>query len=557
MSQLLKDIKYFWKHRCFSVGIPLMMVFSYVTLLLNPTVGVDDTAFKIYFVDGVSPATGRWCLFLINKIFPLAYNPFFVEIVGLAFFCLSVTLWCIVFYRIVGDKISVFAYTIIGGVMLSSPILSEIVTYYLQNGIYLGYGVTALAVMLLIETFRTERNDWKGRMPLNAASGALLTAALGFYESFMIVFMMAAVMSFLLIRATDCGSYRARPLEWVRNTLIVCILGMMFREIITRILIALFHLEGQMKVLKNNGMGDILGNLAGWFSDEEQMKGFLYILKEFLVKYYFNAVVYAPVMILVLALAVSGIWSLIKALKKKDGWVLAAWVGILLLPWLLPVIEGVATYYRSSQYIPLLTAFAVLIAAWELKNVRWKGVRCAALFFAFLLLYQQGYEMNKWLYVDAMKYEDAKRTMDNVALYLQANVDTDKPVCVVGSYQASGDVLSDVYCPAYSKKYVIISYLVRGLDEGIFEKYDSERGYAAAETPRLSLIKWGATAFYGFDRELIKYWKTQGFDFVEDGNQAHYEQAKEFMADGPAWPRAGSVVELEDYIIVNFGNHEQ
>ena len=33
-------------------------------------------------------------------------------------------------------------------------------------------------------------------------------------------------------------------------------------------------------------------------------------------------------------------------------------------------------------------------------------------------------------------------------------------------------------------------------------------------------------------------------------------QARELMQDEPAWPKEGSVVELEEYIVVNFGNQE-
>ena len=95
-----------------------------------------------------------------------------------------------------------------------------------------------------------------------------------------------------------------------------------------------------------------------------------------------------------------------------------------------------------------------------------------------------------------------------------------------------------------------------GLSPELFETYNSPEGYAFAETPRLSFINWGATAFYGFDRELISFWSMHGFSFTEDGNLEHYAQARELMQDGPAWPKQGSVVELEEYIVVNFGNQE-
>ena len=83
-----------------------MMVLSYATLLHQPTVGIDDTAFDIYYEEGVSPAMGRWCLYLINKFFPLAYKPYFVEAIGLLLICLSERLWCLVSGSRSGDIFS-------------------------------------------------------------------------------------------------------------------------------------------------------------------------------------------------------------------------------------------------------------------------------------------------------------------------------------------------------------------------------------------------------------------------------------------------------------------
>ena len=182
MVGILEDVKYFWKKRCFAVGIPLMMLLSYLTLIINPTVSEDDTAFRLYYVEGVSPAMGRWCLYLVNKLFPLDYNPHFVEACGLMVFCLSITLWCVVFRRMFGEKISLTGYTIFGAVMLSSPILSEVVVWYLQDGIYMGYGFTALAVLFGMEAFRQNQTGGanKRRVCLQLiSSAAFLTAALG------------------------------------------------------------------------------------------------------------------------------------------------------------------------------------------------------------------------------------------------------------------------------------------------------------------------------------------------------------------------------------------
>ena len=161
--------------------------------------------------------------------------------------------------------------------------------------------------------------------------------------------------------------------------------------------------------------------------------------------------------------------------------------------------------------------------------------------------------MNRWLYIDAMKYEDTKTTLEEVALQIESELDASKPVCVIGEYQVPADFMQESYCPSWSKKYMLTEWIVNLIDESIFDSYCSEYGYAFAETPRLSFITWGSTAFFGFDRELVKFWNMHGHAFTEDGNIDHYNAAKERMKDGPVWPKKGSVVEMEDHIVVNFG----
>lgn len=586
MTQLGKDLQYFWSSKIFAAGLTLIMVLSYATLIFHPTVGIDDTAFKVYFIDGVSPNTGRWCIYLLNKLFPLSYNPYFVEALGLLVFCLSVSLWCVVFYRLFGDRLSVGVYTVFAGVMISSPIISELVVWYLQNGMYMAFGVTALAVLSVMEVLREQdrltevAQEKRGKKTVAGilSSAVLLTIAMGFYESFMIVFVVGILLVFMVVRALDT-SYSRKISLWLICVGGVGVLAMILRSLAIKSVVAIFKLENQANVLDTRNLSDIFAGLFGWLHSPEEGEKLLGIVREYFVKYFCNAVVYLPILILVLAVGVIGLWVLLKTIQKKDGWIFATVVGIIVLPVIMSMAEGVATHYRAAQYIPLLTAFAVFPIAWEgqrlmvqsgddskgeegqnritSKKRRTIWVRTMGCFLAFVLLYQQAYEMNKWLYIDAQKYEDSKRTMDAVAFRILENCDSSKPVCIIGSYQSPVSLIEEAYTPSWSRRYTLIRSLVCLVDEELFEKYNTPYGYAAAETPLLSTINWGATAFYGFDRELIKFWKMHGFTFVEDGNLAHYEEAKRLMQDAPVWPQAGSVVETDEYIIVNFGNYSE
>lgn len=554
MTTIVREVKELWSKKCIAVGVPLMMFLSYCTLLWNPTIGIDDTSFKLYYVDGVSPAMGRWCLYMINKLLPLDYNPVFVEAVGLLCFCISITLWCLVFYRVFGEKLPALAYMIFGGVMLSSPIISEVVIWYLQDGIYLGYGMTALAVLFAMDSLHPDNLPWKKRIKKLLASALFLTVALGFYESFMIVFLMAVVMVFLGLHLVQDAPYVKKPLCWIVNLAVIGGCAMVFRTIAIEGIIAVYDLEEQTKVLATRDAGDILASLGAWFDGSRSGEDFAYVCKDYIVKYFCNAVVYKPVLIFAAATGVFVLWSLIRSLREKNGWIVLSMIGILVLPLILPVVEGVATYYRSCQYIPLFTAFVVLLMAWELRTVKVQAVKTVAFVIALSLLYHQGYEMNKWLYVDAMKYEYDKQMLGEVALDIIEQCDEEKPVCVIGSYELPAGVIERIYCPDWSGRYILVKQMTDLFAPEIFEKYDTPYGYASAETPQLSFVNWGRQAYYGFDRELVKFWKMHGFTFEEDGNGDHYVLAEEMMKDAPCWPEVGSIVEMEDHIIVKLGN---
>ena len=93
------------------------------------------------------------------------------------------------------------------------------------------------------------------------------------------------------------------------------------------------------------------------------------------------------------------------------------------------------------------------------------------------------------------------------------------------------------------------------MDKELVDDYMEPAGYRFAETPLLSVIKWGSTAFYSIDVELIKFWENRGFEFTVDGNLEHYSYGKELLENGmPAWPEEGSIMQMDGYIIVNLQN---
>lgn len=163
--------------------------------------------------------------------------------------------------------------------------------------------------------------------------------------------------------------------------------------------------------------------------------------------------------------------------------------------------------------------------------------------------------MNKWFYVDYMKYRDMAAVMDRVAYDLEAEYDTTKPVVLTGGYRVPYEIAKDAYCSFSSEQYRWIGLLTNPIDPLLKEKYYAEngRGYIFAQAPVVSPLQWGLTAFDGTCWQLVEFWKMHGhcFDYVTD--QETVEEAKRIVeeTDMPGYPGKGYIREEENYIIIN------
>jgi hypothetical protein len=524
----ISHVKELWSNSCYRYSCIIISIVSFITLLLNPTVGIDDTSFSIYFIDGVAPVAGRWCLYLIQKIIPLSYNPYMIEFLGILIWNLSVSLWCAVFRQISNRLGSIWGYTLFSCIMISSPILSEILVWYLHNGIFIGYGLTALAVTALLPTMTAQaqkRHRWIGVL----LASLLLTIALGFYESFMIVFLMGVMMVFFMTKLEKGKSY-VSTLRSLLGMLLICSgASMLLRSLIISMLTRVFHLENQIGILESRGLHEFLR----WFSPDHGWRAFIKVMREFFINYYINAAVYLPITVSVLAMAIFIMIGITYGMRQKSGSILLSVAAVALLPWVMPLLEGAATPYRSSQYIPLLCGFAALLLYREIQARKGiKVLKLAAILFAFFILYRQTYELNKWFYLDALKYEDAKDTMEAVSIKIASSCDTSKPVCVIGNYPIPQGLIQAAYSPLWSKRTKIARFFIIGLfGEEVWNDYETPNGYAIAETPFLSVIEWGSYAFKRLDNELAKFCTMHGITMTADGNPAHYQLAEQNMVN--------------------------
>ena len=232
-------------------------------------------------------------------------------------------------------------------------------------------------------------------------------------------------------------------------------------------------------------------------------------------------------------------------------------VGMFIAAFLLVLIEGSVTLYRAAQFLPVICGFGALVLCYSIAGLKIRGMLHSAvngvvIFVLCAVLWNQCYDMNRWFYVDWMKYESAKETMSRVTEELERNFDTSKPVVFMGIYQIPKSIIEDAYVEYNSEVYFKMKRLTDILDEDLLDKFNrGNYGVWVAQTPALSVIDWGMSAF-GSDAELVRFAAMHGNEITLNRDLDLIERVREIAEDLPEFPKADSIVDMGEYIIVHF-----
>lgn len=563
MKRLKADLLQFFHCKAYVCAMSLVALCCYGYTIAHPSIGMDDTAIGLYFQEGVAPFVGRWSFFVAENVFHMHigdFAPWMTELLGVLILMFSITIWCVLWKRICEPRmvLPVWAYCFPACIFLSCPLISEVFVFYLHNGVCTAYGLTALSLLCLTESLSVNRSK-RQRIADIVWASLLLTVALGFYESFSVVFVMGGVMAFFLLRrlygrtgqAGDHQTvYRTKILLWMRNGFLVGASSLLLRMLILSVLNAVYNL---------NRLDIYNVRYRHLFGDNFLKEGELIMnLKRFWVMYYVNGIVYLPITVLVAAFAFIGIYSLYHGVRKRELILVLCSFSMVLLPILMSIVEGMPTRYRSGQYVPLVGAFAVLLLFIELFQRRrassiYRILSAASFVFLAVLIYNQCADMNKWFYLDHMKYQNASEVMKQVAHDLEEEHDISKPIVFGGAYRVPYSISKDAYCSFSSLQYRWICYLTDPIDPYLKEKYyaPNGRGYVFTEMPVVSLLQWGVTAFDGTSEQLIQFMEMHGHSFRCVKDPAVLEETEQIRQNMPGYPENGYIRELEDYILVN------
>lgn len=565
--------KHFQQNRLYMGILLLTAVCAYGYKVTNATIGIDDTPSLYYFEEGLIAIVGRWVLFLLNKVVSLAeFVPFVTDFAAVVILVLAAVVWSALFYSVLGEKVPTAGYAFFGAVFLSSPLISEVFTYFLHNGIAIGYLCCGISLCCVREWQSSTRKMQKGsgiRQKLGCLAVAeILTAAvflwiaMGCYESFMILWL-AGLMLLLLTERIARGRQEKDIFATLVAGAVAALVAIVLRSVMIVVVTKAFHLE----YLRGEAVQRSVTEMLGWMLQPGAFGELAMILKRTFVLYGVFAYAYLPIRIFILSAAVILVVTLVRVIRGRDLWALLLLPAAYLAAFSLLFIEGKATLYRSAQFLPVFCGYGALLfvyGIWQLtgtmspkaKNTAGRkisaGVRALAVLVLAVTLWNQCMDMTRWFYIDKKKYDAAVKTVDQIAMDLERDFDTSKPVIFTGNYDIPYSIVQDAYVSYSSPVYYKMKRLADLVDPDLLDKYNrGSRGVWVAQTPALSVIDWGRYAFDS-DAELVKFFEMHGHQLVALKDISLYAAAEEESLDLPEYPQEGYIVDKGDYIIVHF-----
>ena len=549
MRRWLKYFQIFYTNKVYVMLLALTAACAYGFKVIHPTIGIDDTPYAYYFEEGLVAIVGRWVLFLLNKVISIAeYAPFLTDFVAVLLLMVAVTVWGVLFYSIFEGQASkgqipFWGYLFFGAIFLSCPLISEVFTYYLHNGIAIGYLASGISLCFFREGL-LKLEEGKRIIKLLPFVGTILGLwiAIGCYESFMIVWLLGI---FLILLSERLAGVHRNVFVALALAAGIAVFGIILRSVMIGVVTGIFGLED----MQDEAVQRSITEMAAWIFEPGALSEFAMVLKRIYVMYGAFGLVYYPIRIFVLAAGIIALFSVWRALKNKDIWTFLLMVGGFVASFILVIIEGKATLYRSAQFVPVICGYGILLLCYICRDLQ-RVSRTILLILLCSILWNQCTDMNKWFYIDYMKYEYAKQTVESIAYELEENYDTSKPVVFTGTYEVPQGIIGAAYVPYNSKEYYQLLRATAWLDDSLLDKFNRSYGVWVAQTPSLSVIDWGRYAF-DTNEELIKFFEMHGYK-LKPLLGMDYAAAEEYSLTLPHYPQQGSIVDRGDYIIVHF-----
>lgn len=487
--------KYFLKNKLFIVTIILVTILSFGFTITNPSVGMDETAFDRYYQNKEMLESGRWGSYLLySGLGIIEFIPFWIDFLVATIIAFIAVMWCIFLKKNLQEKLSIGAYLVFATIFISFPIINE--SYIFSNSslaVMLGTFLASLGIMLFYENY----NNIHKKM-IYLLISIILAVAFSMYEACGQIMLVSICITTLLMLYTNKDKKIKEIFKYAFCALGILIAGVILDEIIVKLIY-------------------MAGVRASNEADKEISWG-KYGIVESLQLIMINIVnamrntKYFPVLIFDTFSGIGLAISILQSDKKKNWMILIIFIAMFLSNFAISMLQLDSVLYRTCTSWGLFVAVIVMVAYKFLSE--YKITKILAIIMIGMLVLQQTKTLNQLFYNDYMRYQKDLHIAYELIYDLEKDYDTSKPLVIMGTpYKGRGDY--------------------------------------GAQSNSLSVLWWGKKAFNDNGREFIKFLNSLGYDFKVPTDE-EYEKGKIEAEKMGNYPKAGSIKELEDCIVINF-----
>ena len=487
--------KYFLKNKLFIVTIILVTILSFGFTITNPSVGMDETAFDRYYQNKEMLESGRWGSYLLySGLGIIEFIPFWIDFLVATIIAFIAVMWCIFLKKNLQEKLSIGAYLVFATIFISFPIINE--SYIFSNSslaVMLGTFLASLGIMLFYENY----NNIHKKM-IYLLISIILAVAFSMYEACGQIMLVSICITTLLMLYTNKDKKIKEIFKYAFCALGILIAGVILDEIIVKLIY-------------------MAGVRASNEADKEISWG-KYGIVESLQLIMINIVnamrntKYFPVLIFDTFSGIGLAISILQSDKKKNWMILIIFIAMFLSNFAISMLQLDSVLYRTCTSWGLFVAVIIMVAYKFLSE--YKITKILAIIMIGMLVLQQTKTLNQLFYNDYMRYQKDLHIAYELIYDLEKDYDTSKPLVIMGTpYKGRGDY--------------------------------------GAQSNSLSVLWWGKKAFNDNGREFIKFLNSLGYDFKVPTDE-EYEKGKIEAEKMGNYPKAGSIKELEDCIVINF-----
>ena len=488
-------IKYFLNNKAFVITVILVTVLSFGFTITNSSIGMDDTAFDVYYQGKEMLAIGRWGAYIIYEILNITeFVPFWLDFIASSIIMFTAILWCIFLKKNLGNKLSNVAYIIFSSVFISFPIINEIFIFGNCNiAVMLGSFLASLGIMIFYENYQNIH-----KKSIYAICILVLTFGMSMYEACVQMMLVAICITALLIIYTQEDKKIKDIFKYIFAAVGILIASIVLNAIIVQLiyLLGVNPSEAADKTINWGKYGILESFTLVLLNIVEAMQN---------VKYF-------PVIVFGIVSAIGLFISISQSDKKRNWMILIIYIAMFLSNFAISMLKLEDVLYRTCASWGLFVAFVVTV--FYVICSKYKITKILAGIAICILVLQQSKTLNQLFYNDYTRYQKDLHIAYELIYDLEKDYDISKPLIITG------------------------------------KPYKGIGGYGA-QSNSLSVLWWGQKAFGKNGSEFIKFLNSLGYNF-KIPTYEKYEERKSETENMESYPHEGSIKELDDCIVINF-----